>query len=61
MGHPIYLYRRLADGGLEARIFDSDALPPEGEGWSDSPDKADGVEPPARKRARASTKRKRRP
>jgi hypothetical protein len=59
MGHPIFLYRRLADGGLEARIFDSDALPPETEGWSDNPNGTGGVEPPAKKRAKTSKKRKR--
>ncbi|MFZ5789770.1 MAG: hypothetical protein ACOY3L_03630 [Pseudomonadota bacterium] len=72
MGHPIFLYRRLADGGLEARIFDSDALPPDAEGWSDSPSGADEAasqeqaraadqptEAPPRKRAKASTTRKR--
>ena len=34
MGDPTWMYRRAADGGVAARIFDADALPA---GWFDSP------------------------
>lgn len=48
MGQPTYMYR-LKDGAVEARIFDSDAIP---EGWVDAPPQPDPVEPKAIHRGR---------
>jgi len=37
MGDPTWMYRRRADGGVEARLFDGGRLPPAAHGWRDSP------------------------
>lgn len=37
MKNPIWMYRRRADGDVEARLFDAASLPRRAEGWRDSP------------------------
>ena len=40
MGEPTWMYRRRADGGVEARVFAADTIP---DGWADSPARLDAA------------------
>ena len=63
MGNPTWRYHRGAFGKLEGKIFDSDDMPGEAEGWYDSPAKvpASAPKPKAKPKAKPKTRARKAP